>query len=251
MYLAIDASTMTGSAAVFEGDRLLGERTVTMKGVHEERLMPAVVDLVTAHGGWGGLEALVVGDGPGSFTSLRIAAAIAKGIATALGVSLNVVPSLGLLVAAREGVGEGRYLATLDAMRGEMFAALVEVGKDGRLRSVGPMSRVAAAHVDDHAARFEALVVGAAGARSSEGGQRPVDPSEAPGAWAPHARGAGRLVAAGLARVVDLAAWEPDYGRLAEAQVKWEAEHGRSLVDPSMGPPGSGPTTAPADGVRP
>ena len=29
---------------------------------------------------------------------------------------------------------------------------------------------------------------------------------------------------------VDLASWEPVYGRLAEAQVKWEAAHGRPLV---------------------
>ena len=28
---------------------------------------------------------------------------------------------------------------------------------------------------------------------------------------------------------VDLDRWEPDYGRLAEAQVKWEAAHGRPL----------------------
>jgi tRNA threonylcarbamoyladenosine biosynthesis protein TsaB len=28
---------------------------------------------------------------------------------------------------------------------------------------------------------------------------------------------------------VDLATWEPAYGRLAEAQVKWEREHGRAL----------------------
>ena len=27
----------------------------------------------------------------------------------------------------------------------------------------------------------------------------------------------------------DLARWEPMYGRLAEAQVKWEATHGRPL----------------------
>jgi tRNA threonylcarbamoyladenosine biosynthesis protein TsaB len=27
----------------------------------------------------------------------------------------------------------------------------------------------------------------------------------------------------------DLATWEPAYGRLAEAQVKWEAAHGRAL----------------------
>jgi hypothetical protein len=30
--------------------------------------------------------------------------------------------------------------------------------------------------------------------------------------------------------VADLASWEPSYGRLAEAQVKWEAEHGRPLA---------------------
>jgi tRNA threonylcarbamoyladenosine biosynthesis protein TsaB len=28
---------------------------------------------------------------------------------------------------------------------------------------------------------------------------------------------------------VDLASWEPDYGRLAEAQVRWERAHGRPL----------------------
>lgn len=31
------------------------------------------------------------------------------------------------------------------------------------------------------------------------------------------------------APAVDLASWEPSYGRLAEAQVKWEATHGRPL----------------------
>jgi len=47
----------------------------------------------------------------------------------------------------------------------------------------------------------------------------------------PHARGAVRLTkliqAGGEA---DLSAWQPTYGRLAEAQVKWEATHGRPLV---------------------
>lgn len=47
---------------------------------------------------------------------------------------------------------------------------------------------------------------------------------------APHARGAARLIALIEATpAADLAAWEPAYGRLAEAQVKWEATHGRSL----------------------
>ena len=46
----------------------------------------------------------------------------------------------------------------------------------------------------------------------------------------PHARGA--LVVAGAWDALPslaLDAWEPTYGRLAEAQVKWEAAHGRAL----------------------
>jgi hypothetical protein len=37
----------------------------------------------------------------------------------------------------------------------------------------------------------------------------------------------GRVLQSGP---VALDAWEPDYGRLAEAQVRWEAQHGRPLV---------------------
>ncbi|OYV67912.1 MAG: hypothetical protein B7Z72_09030, partial [Gemmatimonadetes bacterium 21-71-4] len=44
---------------------------------------------------------------------------------------------------------------------------------------------------------------------------------------APHARGVARLE--GALEAADLAGWEPHYGRLAEAQVKWEAQHGRPL----------------------
>ena len=46
----------------------------------------------------------------------------------------------------------------------------------------------------------------------------------------PHAREAPHLLPLAQALgPVDLAGWEPLYGRLAEAQVKWEASHGRPL----------------------
>jgi len=46
----------------------------------------------------------------------------------------------------------------------------------------------------------------------------------------PRARGAARLTKLiDATPAADLAGWEPAYGRLAEAQVKWEAMHGRSL----------------------
>jgi len=47
----------------------------------------------------------------------------------------------------------------------------------------------------------------------------------------PHARGVATLLDSIIeAGPVDIASWEPDYGRLAEAQVRWEAAHGRKLT---------------------
>ena len=60
-------------------------------------------------------------------------------------------------------------------------------------------------------------------------GARVVGPDQ-PDNWFPRARGIALLVRTVEAiGPVDLARWEPIYGRLAEAQVKWEAEHGRAL----------------------
>jgi hypothetical protein len=47
----------------------------------------------------------------------------------------------------------------------------------------------------------------------------------------PHARGVAPILASIIeSGAVRLASWEPDYGRLAEAQVRWEAAHGRPLT---------------------
>ena len=62
-----------------------------------------------------------------------------------------------------------------------------------------------------------------------EEGRTAIGPAEAVELW-PHARGVARLEGSGLLEAVSLEAWEPDYGRLAEAQVKWEAAHGRPLA---------------------
>jgi hypothetical protein len=66
---------------------------------------------------------------------------------------------------------------------------------------------------------------------AAEHGARPVGPGQAAHSIDPHARAAARLGALIEATPpADLAGWEPAYGRLAEAQVKWEAAHGRPLA---------------------
>lgn len=217
--LALDASTYRGTVAVLRGDRVLASREVGMKGADEERLMPAVVTtLAEAGSDVTGLARVICGEGPGSFTSLRIAGAIAKGIASARGIPLYAISSLFLIAAAADPpLGEGAWLCVTDAMRGECHATDVYVAAHGVLVHETAARLVRPA---DFAAEraHDKRIVGASVAG--------VDRE----AW-PHARGA----VADLVRLlgqppVDLDTWEPAYGRLAEAQVKWEAAHGRPLA---------------------
>ncbi len=226
--LAIDASTYVGTVAVLDDARLAAERETAMRGRDVERLMPAVSDAVAAAGvSVRDVGRVVCGDGPGSFTSLRIAASIAKGIAMGVGAALLRVSSLALIPAAAD-VEPGRYLAALDALRGEAYFQRFRVEPGGEVVPesrfyLGPLAAVAGAAREMGArvaAPRETLDLIAA----SGGGAEPLD---APLALAPHARGVARLGAS--LEGADLAAWEPKYGRLAEAQVKWEAAHGRPL----------------------
>jgi tRNA threonylcarbamoyladenosine biosynthesis protein TsaB len=214
--LALDASTYAGSVAVLRGTRVLAERSVAMRGETEERLMPAVLDALRhANAATGDLARVVCGEGPGSFTSLRIAASIAKGVAFARGIPLFAVSSLALVVAGSDTLEPGDYLAVLDAMRGERYVALCRRGAGGSVTRLEGSRLIPSDEVESVAAAARARAVG---------------PTETP-ATPPHARGVMRMLDAVLgAGAVSLDAWEPSYGRLAEAQVKWEAAHGRPLT---------------------
>ena len=215
--LALDAATYAGSVALLDGSRVLAERTVAMRGREHEALMPAVADVLAAEGHvLATLGRIVCGEGPGSFTSLRIAGGIAKGLALSLGIPLVPVSSLALVVASQASLAPGRYLAAIDALRGEHYVELYEVASDGGIRLLAPTRLVPSASVSAAAAELSARAVG---------------PGQSDGDVAPQARAAARLD--GLleaAPAADLARWEPRYGRLAEAQVKWEAAHGPLVV---------------------
>ncbi|NUQ92894.1 MAG: tRNA (adenosine(37)-N6)-threonylcarbamoyltransferase complex dimerization subunit type 1 TsaB [Gemmatimonadaceae bacterium] len=213
--LAIDASTYLGTVAVLRGETVVSEREAAMRGEHEERLMPAVAEALDAASvRVSELARVVCGGGPGSFTSLRIASSIAKGLCMAHGLPLFAVPSLALMrPAGRLLLEEGRWLALLDAMRGDVYATLLDVERGGRVTAASPPRLIAAVDVDRVAAEFGARPIGA-GLRQ-EGRPR---------------ASALASVAPELIAETTLSSWEPSYGRLAEAQVRWEAAHGRALT---------------------
>jgi tRNA threonylcarbamoyladenosine biosynthesis protein TsaB len=220
--IALDGSTYFGSVALIRDNEVIAERTLggdeggVQRSGRGEKLMPALAEcLAEARVTGDTIARIVCGAGPGSFTSLRVAGSVAKGLAVGYGVDLYTVSSLLLIVAgARQRLGSGDYVAVLDAMRGEFFAAPVVVGKNEEVLQTGPVALVTA----DELSAMERT----AGARVAGPGQH-ID-------LRPHARGVAKVLQSILDEgSADLASWEPDYGRLAEAQVRWEAEHGRPL----------------------
>jgi tRNA threonylcarbamoyladenosine biosynthesis protein TsaB len=215
--LALDASTYVGDVAVLDDNRILAEASVAMKGAEHERLMPAVVDVLrSANVDVDAIDRIVCGAGPGSFTSLRIAGAISKGIACGIGAPLFAVHSMALIVAGAPPL-PGRYLAVVDALRGEAYVGLYDVDGEGKIAQLEPARIVSVNDVEDLATDF--------GARTIGPGRELCSIVANPRA------GAVALLddVISASGPVDLASWEPAYGRLAEAQVKWETAHGRPL----------------------
>lgn len=182
--LALDASTARATVAVIRSGTLIAEVTVAERSEHVEPLLPAALTLLASVSvPLSDLTGIVCGAGPGSFTGLRTAASIAKGLAMGLSVPLYAIPSLPLILA---DLPPGRYLATLDAGRGDRFATQGEgymLVPEAKLEAIAAVS-----------------------------GARIVGPQT--GNW-PHIKAAANL---DWGRPVDLATWEPDYGRNSAAE---------------------------------
>lgn len=125
--LGLDTSTAAVAACLLRGDGRAFEvtpeaRDLAARPVHARELMPAVARVIGEAGlGFGDLDAVAVGLGPGGFTGLRIGTATARALAAARGLPVHPVSSLAALAA---GVDARLALAVLDARRGEVFAAL-------------------------------------------------------------------------------------------------------------------------------
>jgi tRNA threonylcarbamoyladenosine biosynthesis protein TsaB len=97
MLLAIDTTTRMAGLALYDEVRgwVLGEEAWYSVDSHTVELMPRVVRMMAQQGVTpAGLNGLVVGLGPGSFTGLRIGLGVAKGLALASSLPLVGIPTL-------------------------------------------------------------------------------------------------------------------------------------------------------------
>ncbi|NJC27800.1 tRNA (adenosine(37)-N6)-threonylcarbamoyltransferase complex dimerization subunit type 1 TsaB [Neolewinella antarctica] len=134
--LLLETATDICSVAVARGEVILAEHTATEAFQHSSHLTLFIKQILNEAGlKPADLDEVVLSDGPGSYTSLRVGAATAKGLCFALpGLRLRTVSALAALnlVASKEGP----VLATLNSRKKEVFARLFVNGAS-RL-SAGP-----------------------------------------------------------------------------------------------------------------
>ena len=112
LVLAFDTATDVATSALIADGAVLAER------VSVPRTLLVDVDSILEEAGVEptALDGLVVGLGPGSFTSTRIGLAVARGLGLALGVPAAGVSTLDALASARAGA-----VPVVDARRREVF----------------------------------------------------------------------------------------------------------------------------------
>jgi tRNA threonylcarbamoyladenosine biosynthesis protein TsaB len=136
--LAIDTSTEACSAALAVDNAVTHTRFELAPQRHAELILPMVDHLLReADLRVGELDGLAFGQGPGTFTGVRIAAGIIQGIA--LGAELPIVP-VSSLAALAQGLfserGQARVLAAIDARIGEIYWGAYQVDERGILMAV-------------------------------------------------------------------------------------------------------------------
>jgi tRNA threonylcarbamoyladenosine biosynthesis protein TsaB len=122
--LAFDTSTEVMSIAVQRGAQVF---THTGAGAAQasSTLIPAIQALMAQAGlQFAQLDAIVFGQGPGSFTGLRTACSVAQGLAFASGLQVLPVDTLlAVAEAAHLATQAPRICAALDARMGEVYYA--------------------------------------------------------------------------------------------------------------------------------
>lgn len=122
--LAFDTSSKALSVALLEEENRLAELTLTIKKNHSITLMPTI-EFLMASIDWRptDLDRIVVAEGPGSYTGLRIAVATAKTLAQTLKIDLVGVSSLLALVPEEI---EGLAIPVMDARRNHVYAGFYQ-----------------------------------------------------------------------------------------------------------------------------
>ena len=164
--IGLDSSTEVCSAALVQDGKVIAER-INRSGSNHAALLPLYVQELQAEAKERGLtiEGVALSEGPGSYTGLRIAASLAKGLCYGLDIPLYAVSTLAVM--AFSGLGDervsglgdegisGMICPMIDARRMEVYCEVVESRKS-KVESLKVVQALEAKVIDEHS--FEELL---------------------------------------------------------------------------------------------
>ena len=228
--LALDTSNKTLSVAVELTDGTIIEQTIENTLQHSVLLMPTI-EAVFKEAGISAkdLTKVVVAEGPGSYTGLRIGVTVAKTLAKSLGIPLVGVSSLDVFLptlASKVEAGEV-VVAFFDARRGNIFAVGYKKTDEGFEKVIAEQ------HIswDDFLKVLPERAAGVTfvGQLQSITKEAIVEKGASEAKWLegqeaiPHATS---LIELGKNKeAVDADIFVPMYLKLAEAEENWQTEH--------------------------
>ena len=122
LILGIDTSTKICTCSIFDSEnRVIAETSLSVKKNHSNIVMPIIDNLfkisdLTIND----MDKIAVAIGPGSFTGVRIALGIAKGLAMALNKPLVAINELDILEAIADG-NENEIIPLIDARKERVY----------------------------------------------------------------------------------------------------------------------------------
>ena len=134
--LAIDTSTTSTVLGLLHGKKIVDHTVVDVKK-HSREILPAIATLMAKSDvALQDIDAIVFGQGPGSFTGLRIAVGVVQGLAYGAGLSVIPVSSMSLLAQAQI-THDGPIFVALSARLEEIYYGSYTL-IDGFVSSLAP-----------------------------------------------------------------------------------------------------------------
>lgn len=227
--LAIDTSNHPMSVALVEDDKLKATTTLNMAKNHSIFVLPTINDLFEKVE-WQptDIDRVVVAQGPGSYTGVRIAVTTAKTLAMTINKELVGISSLKVIAANVPAITDSLIVPFIDARRGNVFAGGYQYHEGQLTAAVLPEQHIAFNQLLDGLKEQTSPVylVGEMTAKISKNAQplpsnvHLLDPSYAmPSAY--------QLAILGkdAAPIQDIDSFVPNYLRITEAEVNWLKSH--------------------------
>ena len=193
--IAIETATEACSAALSVDGRII-ERSEIAPRRHAELILPMIESLLAEAGlARAQLDGIAVGRGPGAFTGVRLAIAVAQGLALAL--DIPVVPVSSLAALAQDAPDAGvAILAVIDARMGEVYAGAFRRGANGLVEAVNEETvGQANALTLPQSPQWNVVGSGWDAYREALAARLPASPAFADGARYPQARAVAQLAA--------------------------------------------------------